>query len=285
MPLTVAALYQFVALPDVAALQAPLEALCAELGLTGTLLLAPEGVNGTVAGPAPAIEAFLVALRTGPLFGGRLAELDCKCSQAEAPPFRQLKVRVKREIVTFDDGATDAATGAGTPVAPEAWNALLETPGLLLIDTRNAFEVALGSFPGAVDPGITRFSDFRAYVDGLDPAAHPRVAMFCTGGIRCEKAGAYMRAKGFADVRHLAGGILRYLETVPDSENRWTGDCFVFDGRIALGPALVERPDHAPETLMSESSISKTPISKTPVSKPPISKLKIPETPISETPR
>jgi UPF0176 protein len=252
MPLTVAALYQFVALPDVAALQAPLEALCAELGLTGTLLLAPEGLNGTVAGTAAAIEAFLATLRTGPLFGGRLAGLDCKLSRAEAPPFRQLKVRLKREIVTFDDGATDA-TGAGTPVAPEAWNALLDTPGLLLIDTRNAFEVALGSFPGAVDPGITRFSAFRDYVDGLDPAAHATVAMFCTGGIRCEKAGAYMRARGFADVRHLEGGILRYLETVPEAENRWRGDCFVFDGRIALGPALVERPDHPPEALMSET--------------------------------
>lgn len=240
MPLTVAALYQFVALPDVAALQAPLEALCAELGLTGTLLLAPEGVNGTVAGPAPAIEAFLVALRTGPLFGGRLADLDCKCSQAEAPPFRQLKVRVKREIVTFDDGATDAATGAGTPVAPEAWNALLETPGLLLIDTRNAFEVALGSFPGAVDPGITRFSDFRAYVDGLDPAAHPRVAMFCTGGIRCEKSTNYLISQGVDQVYHLQGGILKYLEDVPQKDSTWQGECFVFDQRVSLTHGLAQ---------------------------------------------
>jgi len=248
MPLTVAALYKFVALPDAEALQPALQALCAGLGITGTLLLAPEGINGTVAGSVEAIDALLTALRTGPLFGHRLRDLDCKISTAEAPPFHQLKVRLKREIVTFDDGATDA-TEAGIPVAPEAWNALLDTPDLLLIDTRNAFEVALGSFPGAVDPGITRFSAFRDYVDGLDPAAHPRVAMFCTGGIRCEKAGAYMRARGFADVRHLEGGILRYLETVPESENRWRGDCFVFDGRIALGPALVERPDHAPETL------------------------------------
>ncbi|GJD72354.1 oxygen-dependent tRNA uridine(34) hydroxylase TrhO [Methylobacterium goesingense] len=258
MPLTVAALYTFVALPDAEALRAPLEALCAELGLTGTLLLAREGLNGTVAGTPAAMDAFLAALRIGPLFGGRLAGLDCKLSQAEAPPFRHLKVRVKREIVTFDDGATDA-TAAGTPVPPEAWNALLDTPGLLLIDTRNAFEVALGSFPGAVDPGITRFSAFRAYADGLDPAAHATVAMFCTGGIRCEKAGAYMRARGFADVRHLEGGILRYLETVPEAENRWAGDCFVFDGRIALGPALVERPDHPPEALMSEPPMPEVP--------------------------
>ena len=248
MPYTVAALYKFVALPDVDALQASLQGQCEELGITGTLLLAREGINGTVAGTPGAIEALLDALRAGPLFGGRLHDLDAKLSWAEAPPFRHLKVRVKPEIVTFDAGVTDAGE-AGTPVAPEAWNALLDTPGLLLIDTRNAFEVALGTFPGAVDPGIPRFSAFRDYVDALDPAAHPHVAMFCTGGIRCEKAGAYMRARGFADVRHLAGGILRYLETVPAAENRWRGDCFVFDGRIALGPALVERPDHAPESL------------------------------------
>lgn len=248
MPYTVAALYKFVALPDVEALRTPLQTLCADLAITGTLLLAREGLNGTVAGAPGAIHALLESLRTGPLFSGRLQDLDVKLSRAEAAPFGHLKVRVKREIVTFDDGATDA-TQAGLPVAPDAWNALLDTPGLLLIDTRNAFEVALGTFPGAVDPGITRFSAFRDYVDRLDPAAYPCVAMFCTGGIRCEKAGAYMRARGFADVRHLEGGILRYLETVPDAENRWRGDCFVFDGRIALGPALVERPDHAPETL------------------------------------
>ena len=247
--LTVAALYRFVDLPDADALRAPLEALCRDLGITGTLLLAREGINGTVAGEARAIEAFLDALRTAPPFGDRFAALDVKLSSAEAPPFGRLKVRVKPEIVTFDGGATHPALAPASPVAPEAWNALLDTPGLLLIDTRNSFEVTLGSFPGAVDPGTRRFSEFRAYVDGLDPAAHPKVAMFCTGGIRCEKAGAYMRARGFAAVHTLDGGILRYLESVPPAESRWTGDCFVFDGRIALGPALVERPDHAPETL------------------------------------
>ncbi|KQP63975.1 oxygen-dependent tRNA uridine(34) hydroxylase TrhO [Methylobacterium sp. Leaf112] len=247
--LTVAALYRFVDLPDPLALRASLEALCGGLGITGTLVLAREGINGTVAGAAPAIEAFLDALRTRAPFGAHFGAVEVKMSSAEAPPFGRLKVRVKPEIVTFDGGATHPALAPASPVAPEAWNALLDTPGLLLIDTRNAFEVALGSFPGAVDPGTRRFSEFRAYVDGLDPAAHPKVAMFCTGGIRCEKAGAYMRARGFSEVHTLAGGILRYLETVPDAQNRWTGDCFVFDGRIALGPALVERPDHAPETL------------------------------------
>lgn len=248
-PLTVAALYRFAHLPDADALRAPLETVCAEHGITGTLLLAREGINGTVAGSEAAISSLLAALRHGPLFGGRLRDLDVKLSRASEAPFGRLKVRVKPEIVTFDGGATDPALAPASPVAPEAWNALLDTPGLLLIDTRNAFEVALGSFPGAVDPGTRRFGDFRTYVDGLDPAAHPEVAMFCTGGIRCEKAGAYMRARGFSRVHTLEGGILRYLETVPADESRWTGDCFVFDGRIALGPALVERPDHAPETL------------------------------------
>ncbi len=248
-PLAVAALYRFVDLPDVASLRDPLEALCAENGITGTLLLAREGINGTVAGSEAAVSRLLAAPRHGPLFDGRLRDLDVKLSRASEPPFGRLKVRVKPEIVTFDHGATHPALAPANPVAPEAWNALLDTPDLLLIDTRNAFEVALGSFPGAVDPGTKRFSDFRTFVDGLDPAAHPRVAMFCTGGIRCEKAGAYMRARGFAQVHTLEGGILRYLETVPEAESRWSGDCFVFDGRIALGPALVERPDHAPETL------------------------------------
>ncbi|KQP08567.1 rhodanese-like domain-containing protein [Methylobacterium sp. Leaf93] len=248
MPYTVAALYRFVPLPDAADLRDALERRCTELGILGTLLLAREGINGTIAGSEAGMATLLSEMRDGPLFGGRLDNLDVKLSSAEAAPFGHLKVRVKREIVTFDDGATDAGE-AGIPVPPEAWNALLDTPGLLLLDTRNAFEVNLGTFEGATDPHLSRFSDFQAYVDGLDPAAHPAVAMFCTGGIRCEKAGAYMRAKGFATVHHLEGGILRYLETIPEAESRWRGDCFVFDHRIALGPGLVERPDHDPETL------------------------------------
>ena len=249
MTQTVAALYQFVALPDAAALQAPLAELCAAHGLTGTLLLAREGINGTVAGKAAAIAGFLAALRDGPLFAGRLDGLECKLSRAQEPPFRRLKVRLKTEIVTFDAGATDPTRGTGSNVAPGDWNAVLDRPGLLLVDTRNAFEVALGTFRGAVDPGLRRFSDFRAYADGLDPAATPEVALFCTGGIRCEKAGAYLLGRGFGRVHLLQGGILKYLETVPEAESRWTGDCFVFDGRIALGQDLVERPDHPPEAL------------------------------------
>ncbi|GEP00106.1 oxygen-dependent tRNA uridine(34) hydroxylase TrhO [Methylobacterium haplocladii] len=249
MPHTVAALYQFTPLPDAAALQAPLQALCARLGITGTLLLAGEGINGTVAGSAEAIQSFLSELNSENVFGGRLDDLECKLSTAEGPPFRRLKVKLKSEIVTFDNGATDPARGTGTNVAPEDWNALLGRPDLLLVDTRNAFEVALGTFEGAVDLGLKTFGDFRAFADALDPATMPEVALFCTGGIRCEKAGAYLKGRGFATVHLLKGGILKYLETVPEAESRWTGDCFVFDDRIALGHGLVERPDHPPEAL------------------------------------
>ncbi|WP_336486454.1 rhodanese-related sulfurtransferase [Methylobacterium nigriterrae] len=248
---TVAALYQFTPLPDADSLVGPLQALCDGLRLTGTLLLAREGINGTVAGEGAAIDAFLAALRTGPLLGGRLDALECKLSRAEAPPFRRMKVKLKPEIVTFDAGATDPTGDVGNRVAPEDWNALLDRPGLRLVDTRNAFEVALGSFAGAEDPGLARFSDFRAYADALDPADQPEIALFCTGGIRCEKAGAYLRGRGFATVHLLQGGILKYLETVPEAESRWRGDCFVFDGRIALGHGLGERPDHPPEALRS----------------------------------
>jgi UPF0176 protein len=249
MSYTVAALYQFTPLPDAQALRAPLLALCESLNLTGTLLIAREGINGTVAGTEDAIAAFLGALREGPLLAGRLDGLECKLSGAQAPPFRHMKVKFKPEIVTFDRGATDPTGDVGTRVAPEDWNALLDRPDLLVIDTRNAFEVGLGTFRGAVDPGIRRFGDFRDYADRLDPAAQPAVALFCTGGIRCEKAGAYLKAKGFAEVHLLQGGILKYLERVPEGESRWQGDCFVFDGRIALGHGLDERPDHPPEAL------------------------------------
>lgn len=249
MPHTVAALYQFVPLHDAAALRLPLETLCTSLGLSGTLLLAGEGINGSVAGSAEQIDAFLGELRHGPLFGGRLDDLECKLSWAEEAPFRRLKVKLKPEIVTFDDGATDPSRGTGNNVAPEDWNALIVRPNLLLVDTRNTFEVALGTFSGAVDPGLRSFRDFPAFANSLDPVTTPEIALFCTGGIRCEKAGAYLRARGFETLHLLKGGILKYLECVPEAQSRWRGDCFVFDGRIALGPGLVERPDHASEVL------------------------------------
>ena len=157
-------------------------------------------------------------------------------------PFRRLKVRLKKEIVTLGHKGTDPTRQVGTYVEAEEWNTLLETPDLVLIDTRNRFEVEMGTFEGALDPGIERFSDFRDFVAReLDPGTHKKVAMFCTGGIRCEKASSFMLSQGFAEVYHLKGGILKYLETVPETRSRWAGECFVFDERIALGHGLVER--------------------------------------------
>jgi UPF0176 protein len=246
MPIKVAALYRFVPLPDHAALRPDLLALCESLGIKGTLLLASEGINGTVAGEAEAVDRLMSALREGPLFGGRLAALDVKLSAAAAMPFKRLKVKAKREIVAFDGGATDPGRRVGTYVAPADWNALIADPDVLVIDTRNAFEVAIGTFEGAADPATTTFGEFRDYVAGnLDPARHKRIAMFCTGGIRCEKASAYLLDKGFAEVFHLKGGILDYLAVVPEAESRWRGGCFVFDERVALGHGLAEVPETA----------------------------------------
>jgi UPF0176 protein len=242
MSFAVAALYQFVPLPDFRDLRQPLRLLCERLHIKGSLLLAEEGVNGTIAGKADAIASFIDQLRRDAVFAGRLDAPDWKLSTAAEMPFQRLKVRLKKEIVTLGEPAVDPTRSVGTYVAAEDWNALLATPGLVLIDTRNAFEVAMGTFAEALDPGLCRFSDFRGFVQrALDPARHKRVAMFCTGGIRCEKASSYMLAQGFAEVYHLKGGILSYLEKIPESESRWRGDCFVFDGRVALGHGLVER--------------------------------------------
>jgi UPF0176 protein len=245
----VAALYQFVRLPDAADIRPRLRQCAIDHGIKGTLIIAQEGLNGTVAGAPAAIDGFIAELTTGELFSGRLDRLELKFSTAEAMPFGRMKVHLKPEIVTFGDPATDPARGAGTYVAPTDWNRLIAEPGTLVIDTRNRFEVAMGSFEGAVDPEIDRFSEFRAFVRSrLDPAEHRRVAMFCTGGIRCEKASAYMLAEGFGEVFHLKGGILKYLEEVPAAESRWNGTCFVFDDRVALDHGLVERnPEPQPE--------------------------------------
>jgi len=242
MTYKVATFYQFAALPDFRGLREPLRAICADLELKGSVLLAPEGVNGTLAGGADAIVALVEELRHGALFGGRLDKLELKFSQASTMPFQRLKVRLKREIVTFGDPATDPTRQVGVYVDPADWNALIATPDTLVIDTRNAFEVAMGTFAGALDPGIESFGQFKDFAAcHLDPARHRRVAMFCTGGIRCEKASAYLLARGFAEVYHLKGGILKYLEGVPEAESRWRGECFVFDDRVALGHGLRER--------------------------------------------
>jgi UPF0176 protein len=242
MPYEVAAFYQFAALPDFRELREPLRAICADLRLKGSVLLAHEGINGTLAGGAEAIAAVVEELRQGALFGGRLDNLELKFSHASAMPFQRLKIRLKREIVTLGDADIDPTRQVGIYVDPADWNELIKTPDTLVIDTRNAFEVAMGTFAGAIDPGITSFGQFKDFAARhLDPAKHRRVAMFCTGGIRCEKASAHLLSRGFAEVYHLKGGILSYLEGVPEAESRWRGECFVFDDRVALGHGLRER--------------------------------------------
>jgi UPF0176 protein len=247
MPYQVAAFYQFAALPDFRCLREPLRAFCARLALKGSVLLAEEGINGTLASSPEAIGDLVKELRGGELFGGRLDNLELKFSQASAMPFQRLKVRLKKEIVTLGAPAIDPTRQVGTYVDPADWNALIATPDTLVIDTRNAFEVAMGTFPGAIDPGIDSFGQFKDFAARhLDPARHRKVAMFCTGGIRCEKASAYLLAHGFAEVYHLKGGILKYLEGVPEAESRWRGECFVFDDRVALGHGLRQRATEQP---------------------------------------
>lgn len=234
----VAAFYEFIELPDPAALQAPLRAFCLNLGLRGTVLLAQEGINGTLAGTAGAIEALVDALTTGSVVQPQFRRMELKFSTALHPPFQRLKIRMKREIVTLGQSAADPRLRVGAYVEPEHWNAQLADERTLLIDTRNDFEVAMGSFPGAINPRMARFGDFVHFArENLDPKVHLRVAMFCTGGIRCEKASAFLLGQGFAEVLHLKGGILNYLERVPQTNSRWRGECFVFDERVALSHA------------------------------------------------
>ena len=232
----VAALYRFARFPDPAAIREPLLALCEAQGIKGTLLLAREGINGTIAGSPAGIDVALAHIRALPDCAG----LEVKFSGADTMPFHRLKVRLKREIVTMGMPDIDPLTGVGHYVAPRDWNALIEQSGTLLIDTRNDYEVKVGSFDGAIDPATASFSDFPAWVDAHREqiAAAPRVAMFCTGGIRCEKATALLRAQGVDEVYHLQGGILKYLEEVPEGESRWHGECFVFDERVAVGHGL-----------------------------------------------
>ena len=236
-PIHVVALYCFMPLADPPAVRARLQALASAGGVRGTLLLAHEGVNGTIAGDAAAIEAVLAAVRALP--GSE--RLMVRRSNAATPPFHRLKVRVKREIVTLGE-PVDPLADAGRYVAPADWNAVIADPDTVVIDTRNAYEVGVGSFAGAIDPGTRGFADFpawfRAARDALLGDRPKRVAMFCTGGIRCEKASAFLKAEGVADVVHLKGGILNYLESVPAADSAWRGECFVFDERVAVGHDL-----------------------------------------------
>lgn len=242
MPYKVAAFYQFASLPDFRRLREPLRTLCGDLALKGSVLLAHEGINGTLAGSPEAIDQLVEALRHGELFDGRLDHLELKFSSAATMPFGRLKIRLKKEIVTFGDKAADPTLQVGTYVEPEDWNDLIAAPDTVVIDTRNAFEIAIGTFEGAIDPAIASFGQFKEFAARhLDPSRDRKIAMFCTGGIRCEKASSYLLAQGFTEVYHLKGGILNYLEQVSEIESRWRGECFVFDQRVALGHGLRER--------------------------------------------
>ncbi|MGV3524263.1 MAG: rhodanese-related sulfurtransferase [Candidatus Sericytochromatia bacterium] len=234
-PCWVVAFYHFAPLDQLSARQASLRESAQALGLKGSLLLAAEGVNGTLAGSDAGLAAFLQQLRALPGFEG----LEAKYSQAPAPPFERLKVRLKKEIVSLGQPEADPTRQVGQYVEPEDWNALIQEPDVLLIDTRNAYETAIGRFAGAEDPQTESFRDFPAYVQGqLDPSQHKRVAMYCTGGIRCEKASSWMLQQGFEQVYHLKGGILKYLESVSPEESLWEGACFVFDERVAVDHQL-----------------------------------------------
>ncbi len=239
-PYKVLALYKFVGLPDAEALKPELARFCCARKIRGTFILAPEGINGTVAGRPEAIEALIDWFATSPLWAGRLAGAEAKFSGASEMPFLRMKVRLKPEIVTLRAPEADPGRIVGTYVEPADWNRLIERNDVTVIDTRNDYEVKLGTFARAQDPATRSFTEFKDYVARLDPARHPRVAMFCTGGIRCEKASAYMLSQGFKEVFHLRGGILRYLEVVPESESRFNGECFVFDERGAVGHGLRE---------------------------------------------
>lgn len=236
---TIAALYHFTRFADPGALRAPLARLCCGQGVTGTLLLAPEGINGTIAGSRAGIDAVLAHIRALPGCAG----LEWKESTAPEPPFGRLKVRLKREIVTMGQPQVDPRAGTGQYVSPADWNALISAPDVAIIDTRNDYEVAIGTFAGAVDPETTSFSDFPGWWQANKHRFHnKRIAMFCTGGIRCEKSTNYLLGEGVADVFHLKGGILKYLEEVPESQSLWQGDCFVFDGRVSVGHGLKVGP-------------------------------------------
>jgi UPF0176 protein len=231
----VAALYRFARFDDPAAIRADLEAVAIEAGIRGTLLIAREGINGTIAGCAAGIDTVLAVIRALP----GCADLTPKFAGAAMMPFHRLKVRLKREIVTMGVADIDPLDDVGTYVAPADWNALIDDPDTVVIDTRNDYEVAVGSFARAIDPGTASFRDFPAWVEAhRGELAGKRVAMFCTGGIRCEKATAYLKREGVDDVFHLDGGILRYLEEMPAADSRWQGECFVFDERVAVGHAL-----------------------------------------------
>ncbi len=235
MTLVVATFYKFVKLPDFAEKQDSLLSFCQAQGIKGTILLAVEGINGTIAGFREGIDSVLSFLRSDP----RLADLEHKESYTDSPPFERMKVRLKKEIVTIGLSEVDPNEQVGKYVSPKDWNAIICDPEVIVIDTRNDYEVSIGSFERAQNPNTESFGEFPNYVrQHLDPSKHKKVALFCTGGIRCEKASSFMLSQGFEEVYHLKGGILKYLEEVPTEESLWQGECFVFDERIAVRQGL-----------------------------------------------
>lgn len=239
-PIVVCALYKFVALPDYMEFRQSLLNIMEQQKVRGTLLLASEGINGTIAGSRQGVDFVLNWLRREP----RLADLDCKESRTDISPFKRSKVKLKKEIVTMGVEGIDPRRAVGNYVEARNWNALISDPEVVLIDTRNNYEVEVGTFSKALNPGTTTFREFPRYVkENLDPKQHKKVAMFCTGGIRCEKSTAYLKAQGFDQVFHLKGGILKYLEEVPEEESLWQGECFVFDDRVTVNHQL-QRGDY-----------------------------------------
>ena len=231
----VVALYRFVRLDNYESMREPLLNFCLDRHIRGTLLLAHEGINGTVAGSDSAIDELLNYLRAD----DRLADLDCKFSSHQERPFLRMKVKLKREIVTMGQEDIDPNVCVGRYASPQEWNALIDDPDVLVIDTRNEYEVEIGTFAGAVNPHTNSFREFPDWVEqNLDPKKHKKVAMFCTGGIRCEKSTSLLVSRGFEDVWHLKGGILNYLEQTPEEDTRWEGECFVFDSRVAVNHQL-----------------------------------------------
>jgi UPF0176 protein len=239
-PFKVAAFYRFVALDDLPKLQKSIQDFCVPRDIIGIILLAPEGINSTIGGAPDQLDEAIAFLDQ--LVG--ISQGELKFSTAEIKPFRRLRVRLKKEIVTIKAPEADPTKQVGTYLNPQEWNQLLQDPEVVLLDTRNVYETELGIFGGAIDPKIKIFSEFPKYVqENLDPTKHKKIAMFCTGGIRCEKASSYMLAHGFEEVYHLKGGILKYIEETPPEQSRWDGTCFVFDRRVALDHGLVENKD------------------------------------------
>ncbi|MEL6408977.1 MAG: rhodanese-related sulfurtransferase [Pseudomonadota bacterium] len=236
---TVAALYHFTRFEAPEAIQGPLQSLCEAERISGSLLLAKEGINGTIAGPKDGVAAVIAHIRALP----GCSDLEWKESHAKAQPFRRMRVRLKKEIVTMGQPDVDPRTQVGNYVEAADWNALISAPDVAVIDTRNDYEVAIGTFEGAVDPETASFRDFPAWwQENKQRFEGKRIAMFCTGGIRCEKSTNYLLGQGVEDVYHLKGGILKYLEDVPRAQSKWQGECFVFDGRVSVGHGLQEGP-------------------------------------------